>query len=149
MKKKLLATLTVIFALALTLAFGISALAAGDGGTEGTSVASDNVELIPKIVSKNVSYASSLHIYYAVPVSTVREGATVSMEFYKSTPDGNSPTYTVTEYEKQKISAITGVNEDYYVFLQYTQRENPNNSLYTNRTRLSLSFARNSPNLYH
>ena len=119
MKKKLLAMLTVIFALALTLAFGISALAADDGGTEGTSVASDNVELIPKIVSKNVSYASSLHIYYAVPVSTVREGATVSMEFYKSTPDGNSPTYTVTEYEKQKISAITGVSEDYYVFRSY------------------------------
>ena len=117
MKRKGLVFLSALFVAVLSLMLGISALAAGNDGSDEVSSVSSGTELTPEIVSKNVSYGSNLHIYYAVPVSTVAEGATVSMEFYKSAPtEGAEPFYTVTDYEVQIISAITGSNVNYYVF---------------------------------
>ena len=124
MKKRTLLLLAVSFALLICAVFGISALAANEATEESsqvgeTAVSLSSDELIPEIVSKNVSYASNLHLYYAVPVSTVAEGSEISMEFFMDDPSASVSAYTVTEYEVQTISAITGKSENYYVFRSY------------------------------
>ena len=124
MKKRTLLLLAVSFALLICAVFGISALAANEATEESsqvgeTAVSLSSDELIPEIVSKNVSYASNLHLYYAVPVSTVAEGSEISMDFFMNDPSASVSDYTVTEYEVQTISAITGKSEKYYVFRSY------------------------------
>ncbi|MBQ8529457.1 MAG: hypothetical protein IJ459_06950 [Clostridia bacterium] len=106
--KKVTMSLLAIILLAITL-LGITAAAEGESaeGSEGP---------VPRIVSKNLSYSSYLHIFYAIPVGSVPEGSTLEVDFYESDPDGGAAcAYTVTDAEIENIKVISGKSEPYYV----------------------------------
>ena len=109
MKKRNLLFFAALLAIAISMVVGIHAFAA-----ENTS------EKVPKIVSKNISYSSNLHIYYAIPADTVAEGAEIKLNMYTQDPATTSENpHVITECELKTISAITGTDEDYYVFRSY------------------------------
>ena len=106
--KKAALWIAVLILLAATV-FGITAAAEGESaeGSEGP---------VPRIVSKNLSYSSYLHIFYAIPVESVPEGSTLEVDFYDSNPDeGVAAAYTVTDSKIESIKVITGKSEPYYV----------------------------------
>ena len=106
--KKVTLSLLAIIIFAATL-LGITAAAEGESaeGSEGP---------VPRIVSKNLSYSSYLHIFYAIPVGSVPEGSTLEVDFYESDPDGGTAcAYTVTDAEIENIKVISGKSEPYYV----------------------------------
>lgn len=65
-------SILVLMLLTATL-FGITAAAESEGFAEG---------IAPRIVSKNLSYSSYLHIFYAIPVESFPEGSTLEVDFY-------------------------------------------------------------------
>ncbi len=100
----------IISCVAILGALSVSS-SAEEGAIEQTSQNS------PEIVSKNLSYSAYLHIHYAIPVDTVKDGYTPVLRFYKNEPTSDtSPYAVVTEYEVQTISVISGAAEKYYVF---------------------------------
>jgi len=101
----------VLIVSALVVGFSFSAAA------DEAPAAHPEEVVAPEIVSKNISYSSYLYIYFAIPEDTVAGGAVPELRVYKSFDAiSGEPAYTVTEYELQRISAISGIPENYYVF---------------------------------
>ena len=110
--RKLFGTLGALI-LASALIIGVFTVGATASENEVTAASE---EIRPEIVSKNMSYSAYLHLYYAIPKSTVKEGYLPELRLYKEEPSASStPYYTVTEYELQTISVISGTPEEYYV----------------------------------
>lgn len=68
------AVLSILALMLLTATlFGITAAAESEGFAEG---------IAPRIVIKNLSYSSYLHIFYAIPVESFPEGSILEVDFY-------------------------------------------------------------------
>ncbi len=91
-----------------------SAAATGNSPEDVSSATTD--ELAPTIVSKNIVYASRLHLLYAIPAEGIDDNASLFIEIYSSDPSVSTPDYLILESELSSISSITGEASDYHVF---------------------------------
>ena len=110
MKKRLLTILSLALAICAMLAM-LSVFAAASGTAEESE---GETAPAPEIVSKNVSYASKLHLLYAIPKEQVPEGSSLCLKVSSANP--TTEAYTLTEPTLMTISAITGEAKEYYVF---------------------------------
>lgn len=108
----------LVIACALVICATFSIVASAEESSPAVVETGSESVALPKIASKNLSYASQLYIYFAVPASDVPTGATISLRLYDAAPEGGGNLIrTVTAYSKQVISSI-GVDPGatYYVF---------------------------------
>ena len=96
MKKKLLVSITTLVT-SISLLLCLLALTAPAAQSE-PEISS------PTIISKNISYESEVFTYYAVPISSVADGASVELVFYKA--DGVTESYRVGWSRTETVQGI-------------------------------------------
>ncbi len=115
MKNRFTRVLMLILVLSVALAAVLVIVASADesdGGTEGSNT---ETTYVPQIVSKNLSYAEYLYMYFAVPYSNMPAGATLKLNLYSVVPtEGVEPVHTATSFEIQTIKSIGADPADLY-----------------------------------
>lgn len=76
----------------------------------GISVQADETPEAPKIVSKNVSYEGTLHLYYAIPVTSTVTADNTVVNVYKTNPDTDAQAELLGSYKgtAENIAVLGG-----------------------------------------